>query len=154
MTETIINGMPADLFQAARALARAEDHDKRHKWHPQPGTADEAIANMSRFFPSQTRLQPMSAESAHTVLAQIKENIASISIKALDGLSPSQAATLERLLQISEEAHEHIVDGITPKVTPLQLPAEDFGAKNQSDWEGQRLATRIRGDWREQPDTI
>lgn len=94
------------------------------------------------------RTQPMSADSAHAVLSQIKGNIASISIKALDGLSPSQAATLERLLQLSEESHAHIVEGTIPKVAPLQLPSENFGAKNQSDWEGQRLATRIRPDWR------
>jgi hypothetical protein len=108
------------------------------------------------------RIQPMSADSAHAVLAQVKGNIASISIKALDGLSPSQAATLERLLQISEAAHAHIVEGTPPKVATLQLPAENFGAKNQSDWEGQQLAKRIRPDWREtamvvglpRPDTI
>ena len=98
-----------------------------------------------------TRIQPMSADSARAVLAQIKGNIASISIKSLDGLTPAQAATLERLLQISEEAQSHIVEGKSPRVTPLQLPAEDFGVKNQSDWEGRQVANRIRSladeDW-------
>lgn len=106
------------------------------------------------------RIQPMSADSAHAVLTQVKSNIASISIKALDGLSPSQAATLERLLQISEEAHAHVVEGTPPKVSPLQLAAESFGAKNQSDWEGQRLAVTLRRRdtamviGQPQPDTI
>jgi hypothetical protein len=53
MTKTTINGMPADVWQAARVLTLAEDHNNRHKFDPTPGTAAEAIANMSRFFPVQ-----------------------------------------------------------------------------------------------------
>jgi hypothetical protein len=51
MTKTTINGMSADVWQAARVLTLAEDHDKRHKFCSEPGTSAEAIANMSRFFP-------------------------------------------------------------------------------------------------------
>jgi hypothetical protein len=51
MRPTTINGISADLL--APTPAPKEDHDKRHKFCSEPGTAAEAIANMSRFFPVQ-----------------------------------------------------------------------------------------------------
>jgi hypothetical protein len=46
--KTMINGIPAALL--APRPEPVEDHAKREKWHPVPGTAAEGIAALNRLY--------------------------------------------------------------------------------------------------------
>jgi hypothetical protein len=106
------------------------------------------------------RIQRMSADSAKAIIEGIQGNLANISIKSLDGLTPTEATALENLYYQSCYAHGAIIEG--KPLLPLRLPAEDIDAKNQSDWEGQQLAQQLKTNWHDtamvvgqpQPETV
>lgn len=93
------------------------------------------------------RIQPMSADSAQAIVAAIKSKLDGIASKSADGLSRHDAIALENLYYASSTAHTLIVEGKAKPLATIQLPAEDLGAKNQSDWEGQQLAAQLRPAW-------
>jgi hypothetical protein len=80
------------------------------------------------------------------IIDAIKGNLANIETKAQDGLTLHEEIALEDLYYASGIAHDLIVEGTPLRRVSLKLPAEDFGAKNQSDWEGQQLASELRFD--------
>ncbi len=89
---------------------------------------------------------PIDCDEAYKVLQEIKTNLAGIGTFSLGGLSAEHAAILDSLRVHSSLTYDSIVEG---KPAQLQLPAEDLGAKNQSDWEGQQLAKKIKPDPRD-----
>ena len=68
------------------------------------------------------------------------------SIRAQTELDPTDAQiqTLEQLRNLTEVAHQEILEEPTKAQPKLKLPAEDLGIQNFSDHQGRKLARQLK----------